>query len=193
MEKALNERTNCHSVFQNKELLLRLLFEESRSRDHQANMMWENLKYFTTLTSALVTASLVLLKLLFDLKSGSNSPLPPWLLSSSLVIPLFSLITSVLGYFDLKRRWSRIMDSIVHLAKLESLLGLHEKMPARVWQDDSYLFHRCRDRIIAYDSRTDFIRGETEGSNMFTHMRRMHVILAFVAIVLIPLNLALLL
>jgi hypothetical protein len=182
------------SIFDDRESLIKIWIDERRSRDFQASLMWENVKYFTTLLSALITADVFILRMLLDLKINStifaNTNYPVIILFSSLILPSFIIVASILGERELKRRWRRILEAIANCAKIEYLLGLNENIShiLKVFPNDSYLFQRWTESRKKYSSSSSFVEGELKGYNMYTHMRKIYFITIFVGVFLIVIH-----
>ena len=169
------------SIFHDKETLIKIWLDERRSRDFQATLMWENIKYYTTLISVLITADIFILKILLGVKMLALSIL-------SLILPTFIIFISRLAEANLERRWRRFLECVVHLAKLESLLGLHEEIPKelkKVFEDDTYLFQSWVESHKKYSNSNEFIEGELIGDNMFTHLRMIYWMTCMLGVILI--------
>jgi hypothetical protein len=54
--------TSQKDIFTDKEKMLKVWIDERRSRDFSAGLMWENLKFFATLISAVITVDTFFLK-----------------------------------------------------------------------------------------------------------------------------------
>jgi hypothetical protein len=173
------------SIFDDRDSLVKIWIEERRVRDFHAGLMWENVKYFSTLLSILITADILILRMLLEVNANSNL-----VLILSLILPAFIIVTSILGEQELKRRWKRVLEAITHCAKIESLLGLDEDISSKlkVFQNDTYLFQRWAKSRKKYPSSQCFIEGEVKGYNMFTHMRKIYFITIIVGIFLIAIH-----
>jgi hypothetical protein len=61
------DKTPFHGdIFGDRESILKVWIDERRSRDVNASLMWENLKYFTVLISGIITIDTFFLKSIFD-------------------------------------------------------------------------------------------------------------------------------
>lgn len=172
------------SPFEDKELLTKLLLDEKRSRDFQAGLMWENLRYFSTLIAALLTADLYLANFLMGAR------LATWPTVSILFpLPATVFALSVFGERDLGRRWSRILEAIANSVKLEHLLGLNDPVPRLgVFPDDKHLYsERWHKSRANYKGSEDFVKGEMKRPNMYTHMRIVYYFTALVGLGLLVL------
>jgi len=179
------------AAIEDKDLLIKILLDERRSRDFQAALMWENVKFFSTLISALITADILLLRLFLDLKMRSSIPL----LLLYLMLPGFIMSMSYMGERDLKRRWKRILEAIANCSKIESLLGVDTEISGklRVFQKDRYLFpERWFKSRSKYSTTEDFIEGELKPENMYTQMRKIYFITSLVGLLLVVLHVVLL-
>ena len=172
------------SVFDNNDHLLKIWVEERRRADFHASLMWENVKYFSTLLSILVTADVFIVKLWFEPKAD-----PGIVFISSLILPVFIVATSILGEKELGRRWKRVLECLAISAKLEGLLGLCSDISDRLteFKEDRFLYPRWIESRRKYQSSASFIKGEMKGYNMFTHMRKVYFITTVIGLFLIAL------
>ncbi len=143
--------------------------------------MWENIKFFSTLISALVTADIVLFNLLLNAKALTGSPV-----LALFFLPALVVLLSIFGRRDLKRRWSRILEAIANTAKMESLLGLYEPLPQQdVFPKDKYLYpERWFQSRRKYESTEKFVEGEMKMPNMYTHMGVIYYFMAAIGFLL---------
>jgi len=114
--------------------------------------MWENLKYFGTLISALITASVTLIGIFFD--KNQNILIPILILG----LQIFIIFLAEYANNDLTERRKRFFLIVSHLLKLEILLGLYnddnpqtkelkQKLNGTSLEDDDYLFTQYRKSI----------------------------------------------
>lgn len=181
--------TSDRDIFNDEEKIFKVWLDERRSRDKSADLMWENLKYFSVLISGIITANAFFLKLTFD-----NLTLGYALFS--LVLPSLIVSLSFCGESDLKRRWKRTLESIAYLNKLEDLIGLNEPVTGKinVLKEDSHLFQRYHDStfkevkdpktggIIKVDIKTveEYRDYWMYKDNMYTAMRRVYYVLGII-------------
>lgn len=186
--------TSDSDIFTNRERLLKIWLDERRSRDNSADLMWQNLKYFSVLISGLITANAFFLKLTFD-----NLTLGYALFS--LMFPSMIMLLSFCGKSDLKRRWKRTLESIAYLNKLEDLLGLNESVSGKinVLKGDSHLFQRYHDSTVKEekDRKTgDVIKTDIKTveeyrdywmykDNMYRAMKRAYYVLGIIGLFLV--------
>lgn len=185
--------TSEKSIFDDRESLLKIWSEERKSRDFNASLMWENLKFFSLLISGLITANTFFLGFIFDNSSPRPSEINVGYSLVTFVLPGLIMYLSWSGHRDLKRRWNRTLEAIVHLTKLEDLLGLREFLPpySDVFSEDTHLFERYIKDTEGFDSGQKFIDNRrTRGPNMYTHMKRVFVGLFVIgaSLVAIPLG-----
>jgi hypothetical protein len=169
-----DDKTPEKSIFQDKSKLLDIWKDERRSRDNSADLMWENLKFFSVLITALITANTFFLNLAVDNLSLGNSLF-------SLVLPSLIILLSIFGYRDMARRWRRTLEAIAHLIKLEGLLGLREPIPEELrnaLKENSRLFERSFNTTQGYDTQDKFIDDNMNKRNMFKDMGWVYLILA---------------
>jgi hypothetical protein len=164
--------TSTDDIFSdsNRDLLIRMWERERITRDLNVKLMWENLKYFGTLISALITASVTLMGFFFE---NHAHPLIPILIIG---LQIFIIFLAIFADSDLTERRKRFFLIVSHLLKIEALLGLYdedysqkvklkEKLQGTSLEHDEYLFvHYKRDlRKIEGREKYDtdqFIRDE---------------------------------
>ena len=128
-----------------REELFRIWESEKRTRDLNSKLMWENLKYFGTLISALITASVTLMGFFF---TKNPNILFPILIFG---LQIFIIFLAQYANNDLTERRKRFFLIVSHLLKLEVLLGLYsdddpqvqklrQKLKGTSLEDDDYLF-----------------------------------------------------
>jgi hypothetical protein len=183
--RSLNKRMN-KDIFTDKERMFKIWLDERRSRDKSADLMWENLKYFSVLISGLITANAFFHKLTFDNLTLGYA-------SFSLMLPILIILLSFCGKSDLKRRWRRTLESIAYLNKLEDLIGLNEPVTGKinVLKGDDYLFQRYHDstfreekdpktgKVIKTDIKTvnEYRDYWMYKDNMYRAMKRVYYVL----------------
>ena len=177
-----------NDIFDNIEKLIEIWKDERRTRDVSAQLMWENVKYFTTIIGALITAHMALLGFIRD------AGIPQWIFYGSLIIfPVSILLLSYYAVRDLRRRWMRVMEAIVHLVKMEGILGLYNDISNKLknFKSDKVLFKRYKEEADKFDSSERFIESVTRGDNMYTSMRKIYYITTGISFFLVGLDLAL--
>jgi hypothetical protein len=124
---------------------MRIWESERRARDLNSKLMWENLKYFGTLISALITASVTLMGFFF---TKNPNILIPILIYG---LQIFIILLAEYANNDLTERRKRFFLIVSHLLKIEVLLGLYsdddpqvqklrQKLKRTSLEDDDYLF-----------------------------------------------------
>lgn len=175
-----------NDIFSNKDQLLTIWKSERELTNFSAKLMWENVRTMTTIIAVLVTADIALMNFIFT-SNSTYWPLLPFL-------PSIIIIFSIYSWKDLKNRWRRVLESVAHLIKLESLLGLYGMLPdSEIFHEDKFLFTRWRRNAVKYATSDDFIKGEFGGSeeagktqpNMYSFMKRIYLLCILVAIALI--------
>ena len=179
-----------NGIFDDKDKLIEIWKDERRSRDVSAQLMWENVKFFTTIIGALITAHMTLLGFV------KSSGIPQWIFYGSLItFPGSILLLSIFAEKDLKRRWKRVMDAIVNLSKLEGLIGLYADIGDKLksFKSDRFIFKRYKESADKFESSDEFIKffSSTKQDNMYSSMRWIYYITGGVSVFLIGLDLAL--
>jgi len=174
-------------IFEDRDSLIKIWSVERRSRDFMASLMWENVKTFSTLISALITADIFFLRFLLEDMGSSFQQHLVSVKFLSLILPTLIMAMSILGERELRREYVRLLESIVHLAKIENLLGLEQKLPdidGRVFPGDKYLFQRWVTDRMKFKTSEDFIKSRLKGYNMYTCMRIIYIITFLVGLFL---------
>jgi hypothetical protein len=166
-------------IFKDKESLLKVWLDERRSRDVSAGLMWDNLRLFSVLIPAVITVDTLFLNFIYEPSMKEHTL---QLLPISLAFPAVVISLSVAGFMDLFRRWKRTLEAIVHLNKLEDLLGLNEPLPQdkKVFEKDTHLFQRYHDETKDFKTEKDFIKKNRFKFNMFTSMMIVYVIFVII-------------
>lgn len=127
----------------NRDLLIRIWENERETRNLNVKLMWENMKYFGALISALITASITLLGF------ALNAHVPVLFPTLIIILQLFIIYLAHYAKKDLTERRKRFFLVVTHLLKLEVLLGLYDKKNSEKLkqklrdtslQDDDFLF-----------------------------------------------------
>lgn len=170
----------------NKEFMERYLIDLKRQTDFQASLMWENLKFYSSITVAAVTAYVVVLGLFIAIINVNKLAI-----LITIALPALMIITSVQGERDLRRRWRRMLEVITTSAKIEEYVGLRSKRnfgPKVFPKDEWFISPRFVESESKYEKAQDFVEGETipkNDSNMYTHMRTFYISMGIFAGVLI--------
>lgn len=132
-----------NDILDNKDRLMQIWERESRTRDLNVKLMWENLKYFGSLISALITASVTLIG--FNIQFGNEY----FFLLLIIILQLFIILLAQYAKNDLQERRRRFFLVVSHLLKLEVLLGFYddsfqtivsERLKGTRFRDDKHLF-----------------------------------------------------
>lgn len=110
------------------------LFKEMHSRErHIVDRMWESVKFFATLSLALIGTTVTLMATFYEM-----GKLMPWFL---VFLPMMSIAILAIGFFDFKREREADLRHIAILRKIETYLGLHETVNSkdRYFTSDKYL------------------------------------------------------
>ena len=132
---------------------VRDLFSVIHDRErHIVERMSESQKYFTTLYSTLITATIALATWFYQ----SQNTNPPRLLAA---IPLTAVLLLIIGFLDFHKHRRADLQAVATLAKIERYLGLHSTVEEtkRCFPEDSYLIPP---EYVEHDfkSSKDFIR-----------------------------------
>jgi hypothetical protein len=181
-------------IFEDRQTLLDIWKTRSNDMKFYQDAMWKSVQYFFVLISALISANLVGIGTIVGLKTFQTQF---YLLVTFLIIPILVIILSFIGIAILRRRFSRFLELVAHLGKIEGLLGLSVDISERLqklsaFQKDNYLFQRYVKSRNRYASEKEFIESELgggiEGRNMYTDMRKAYWIFIVVGVFLISLD-----
>lgn len=118
--------------------LFRIWESERRTRDLNVKLMWENMKYFGSLISALITASVTLIGINFDRHTHILFPI------LIIILQVFTIFLAQYAKNDLEERRKRFFLVVSHLLKLEILLGFYDPIDQKLkdtrFEDDQHLF-----------------------------------------------------
>ena len=132
-------------IFDRPDRLLKIWENERTTRNYNTQLMWENIKFFVGLVSALLSAHMVLLGFFWTIRDHGSLTLFGntfnWFGIALLVFPGAISLISYYGWKDLRMRWQRFLLVATHLLKLEDLLGLHVDISGKLtYFKDKYLF-----------------------------------------------------
>ena len=181
-------------IFEDRKALLEIWKTRIEAINFYADLMWKSIQYFFLLISALISANLIGLGTILGLGDLRTQI---YLLPASLIFSILVVVLSFIGETILRRRFSRMLELIVHAGKIEGLLGLNVDISKRlqelnVFPKDRHLFERFVKSRAKYGSEEKFIEGElgggVEGRNMYTDMRKVYWLFILVGGFLILLN-----
>jgi hypothetical protein len=177
------------SFFEDRDGLLRVWLDERRSRDFSASLMWENIKFFCSFISALITADTFFISFVEEFKLQA----PSQQLILIPILPSIVIAMSILGQRELKRRWSRTLEAIAHLLKLESLLGLNDPLSGKIsiFTNDEYLFDRYAKGKNEIKSEDDFRKEQDKRRNMDNDLKWIYIITCIIGITLALIHISL--
>jgi len=140
--------------------------------------MWENMKYFGALITALITASVTLIG--FNFQFGNNV----FFLILIIILQLFIIYLAEYAKRDLRERKKRFFEIISHLLKLEVILGFYEDISKNLkgtrFEKDKYLFDDFQKNLVidqSVDKTKVFAEEKTSASYRF--MSRVYLIMQF--------------
>ena len=186
---------NNISVFNSIESLMQFFNDVEGNAKFVVDKIWASVKFFTTITSVLLTTSVALYgsdnlqKML-----GLNPNLKSLILA---VIPIIVIMISMIGMKNLKREYRRFLEWVVVINKLQELLGLHEEVRTNLYSKDRYILPE-HFVLKDYGSSEDFVNSGLRKKGTlyyyFNILHRSYVIIAIIITLLIlygPLQLCL--
>lgn len=156
-------------------LYVRDLFEHLHNRErHIVDRMWESQKYFTTLYTALITATIALMTWFFETEASGPS-------RTLVIIPLTAIVLLIIGFFDFYRERRADLEVVASLAKIERYLGLHNSIneDSRYFHDDEYLVPKgyAENRILSSEL---FIKKFLSPTKQIRQWERQTVLLPYI-------------
>jgi hypothetical protein len=132
--------------------LLKLFEEYDEDRRDFSDREWETIKFFTTVFAALLTATIAIIKLLFQNYEGLWMFIP---------LPFFMFVISYIGLRNFKRECARLFERVATLMKIEEKIGFHDKRNNRrrlVLKCDEYYLSKSFIEIgKKYDNTKEFV------------------------------------
>jgi hypothetical protein len=159
-------------ILKDKEMLLILYKEASEKDKFSVTNVWNNARFFTTITSALITISIAFIRTSDKLNSGDN--LSIGILISLILIPIIVIVLSFIGIKNLEREYSRFLEWIAVIEKLREILGLYQEIDINKFPDDKYLLPR---RFIesSFSSSEEFINyGLSKKGTLLYYFKALH-------------------
>ena len=161
------------SILEKPELLLAFHTNMESNAKFVVDKMWTNVRFFTTITSALLTISIALygsakLQALINLGTHLKSAV-------FAIIPVLVVIISFIGIKNLRREYIRFLEWVVVVNKLEELLGLNEEVRTKIYPEDKYLLPK---HFIEkhYDSSEKFISESlNRKGTLFYYFKLLHI------------------
>ncbi len=165
--------------------LLKLFEEYEKDRRDFSNREWETIKFTTTVFGVFLTATITIIIYLYPTHD---------ILWMFVVLPIFMLAVTFVGYIDYKREYSRLFERVATLIKIEEKVGFHDERDTNrkvLLKDNFYLSDDFIDIGKKYDTTKDFIKGvikdesKKRGGNSLRNMRIMFSLYALISIILI--------
>lgn len=144
--------------------------------------IWESVKFFTTITSALLTISIGI----YGSEKIQNSlNIDPNLKSLVFAaIPCIVIMISYIGIMNLKREYKRFLEWIVVIQKTEETLGLHKEFQTKIFSQDKYLLpdHFVN---IRYNQSEAFIEnGLKKKDSLYYNFKMLHIAFIVISIII---------
>jgi hypothetical protein len=171
------------SILEKPELLLAFHTNMESNAKFVVDKMWTNVRFFTTITSALLTISIALygsakLQALINLGTHLNSAV-------FAIIPLLVVVVSFIGIKNLRREYIRFLEWVVVANKLEELLGLNEELRTNIYPQDKYLLPK---HFIEkqYESSEKFISESLKRKGtLFYHFKLLHIAYIVISLLIV--------
>lgn len=171
------------SILENPELLLSFLINTESNAKFVVDKMWTNVRFFTTITSALLTISVAFYG---SADFQSLIHLNVYLKSALLaVIPMLVVMISCIGVNNLRREYRRFLEWVVVVNKLEELLGLNEEMRTVTYPGDKYLLpkHFIEKQFeFSEESVTEALKRR---GTLFYYFRLLHIAYILISLLIV--------
>jgi len=144
--------------------------------DTFVRLLWENIKFFAMLLSALITIDVYYTNIL--LSTQIDKPYIAILLAAiSFAVPIVIISVAIIGHDELKCRWARLIETLTFRAKVETILGLHRDFSDKfvetgIFPGDKYIYQRFTEAYKSFSTSEDFIRYEVSPRKRGGHILR---------------------
>jgi len=117
--------------------LLALYSEYNQISRFIVDKIWINARFFTTITSALLTVAIAaLVKVALDSPAKVAAPKACILLS---LLPIMVVVLSWIGIRNLRREYERFLGWVTVRAKIQERLGLAQEISSDLFPEDKHL------------------------------------------------------
>lgn len=173
----------ANDIYQDRETLLSLYKEMGVNARFAVDKIWTNARFFTTLTSALITITVgANISFIQGLSKAEYNILVSLLAS---MLPVVIIVISIIAISNLKREYSRFLDWVVVADKLQEKLGLYNKTEFIKYPNDKYLLP---ERFIANDQKKSelFISNQiNKRGTLYYFFRLIHILYIIISIIII--------
>jgi len=171
------------SIFGKPELLLSFHSNTESNAKFVVDKMWTNIRFFTTITSALLTITIALygsdkIENIVNLSVHVKSVIFE-------IIPLLVVVISFIGIKNLRREYLRFLEWVVVIKKLEELLGLTEEIQTKIYPGDKYLLPK---KFIEkqYESSDEFISESlNRKGTLFYYFKLLHIAYIVISLIIV--------
>ena len=174
---------NNHGIFEDRDILMSLYLEMGLNARFVADKIWTNARFFTTITSALMTISIAaVVSLLKEQPEQLQGLAIAFLLA---ILPVMVIVIAIIGIKNLRREYSRFLDWVVIADKLQEKLGLYEQTAFKKYPKDKYLLP-LRFVTQKVSNTENFIQTELQkkGSLLF-YFKCLHPVYILLAVIMI--------
>ena len=181
-EKEASVTRESVRVLDDKDSLLKLYSEFAKSAQYVVDKIWTNARFFTTLTSALLTFSIAALaKSWLEAPNKTENSTAYFFL---ILLPILIIIISYIGIKNLYREYRRFLDWITARAKIQERLGLCEEIESKIYPEDRYILPL---RFIknSYNSSEEFVNKTLKKKHTLCfYFKILHISYAVIAIII---------
>lgn len=185
MDDVLGDKTSKGqaSILQDRESLLALYSEYNQISRFIVDKIWTNARFFTTITSALLTLSITAFVMI--VLDDPKEPAAPKVCLFLSLLPLIVIILSWIGVRNLRREYERFLSWVTVRSKIQEKLGLYQEVSSDIFPEDKYLLPERYVKNLHTKSK-DFIDSALKSrSSLYFHFRILQYTYIAVALLLI--------
>lgn len=125
------------SLLNDQQSLLALYLEYNQVSRFIVDKIWTNARFFTTITSALLTVTVAaLVKVVLDEAAKPHVSTACLFLS---LLPLMVIILSWIGVNNLHREYERFLNWVTVRPKIQEKMGLYQEISSCIFLEDRYI------------------------------------------------------
>lgn len=124
-------------LLHDRQSLLALYLEYNQVSRFIVDKIWTNARFFTTITSALLTVTVAaLIKVVLDDATKPQVSTACLFLS---LLPFMVIILSWIGIRNLRREYERFLNWVTVRSKIQEKIGLYQEVSSCIFPEDRYL------------------------------------------------------
>ena len=181
-DKYKDNHDKVTTIFDNRDALMQLRASLESNAKFVVDKIWANVKFFTTITSALLTTSLALYGSEHLIKlSGLDQNLRSLVFA---FIPVIVIMISFIGIKNLRREYRRFLEWIAAIQKIQELMGLHVELKTKIFPEDKYLFPK-QFLDMSYKDSIEFVEsGLKKKDTLYRYFKILHGSYIVIAVII---------